>query len=253
MKRSVKKGDHPDLSVVVPALNEGHRIQKTLTDLAGYLSTSQTMKSINVEVILVSADSYDDTHKIIERNKHKFASFRFIKPGRRVGKGRDVREGMLAARGRARIFMDADLATPLEYLEIFYKLFEESETDVIIGVRNLRKHHPGKTRRLVSMGGNLLYRILGGVWVSDSQCGFKLFSARAAKLCFGKLTILGWGFDMEVLSIAKVHNFDIESIQISNWVSVEGGAITKASILHNSVQSLHDLGRIFLSRVRGKY
>lgn len=253
MKRSAKTSLRPDLSIVIPALNEAHRIQKTLTQLVDYLGTNQTMKSIKVEVVIVSADSHDKTHQIIEHNREKFKDFQFVKPGKKLGKGRDVKAGMLAARGKVRIFMDADLATPLEYLDIFYKSYEISKADVIVGVRNLKKHHPERIRRFVSQSGNLLFRIFGGVWISDSQCGFKLFTDQTAELCFNKMTIFGWGFDMELLSIAKINNLEIKSIAIDDWESVEGGAITHARIIDTSLLTLRDLGIIFLNRLRGKY
>ena len=151
-------------------------------------------------------------HEVVLSKQNKFPIFRLLRPGAKLGKGRDVQYGMLKAKGKAVIFMDADLATPFRHLPVFYRAYEQG-SDVVIATRNLYKHHPNYLRRLLSNGGNLLFRIASGVWVEDSQCGFKLFSNEAAQLCFSKLTILGWGFDMEVLAIAKANKLQVKTIE----------------------------------------
>lgn len=241
----------PELTIVIPAYREAKRVGKTLDQLASFIRTNTTLKNLHIEVIVVSADSPDKTHTIVEGKAKLFPNFRLIKPGLKVGKGRDVKQGMLAAVGQAVIFMDADLATPLSYLPVFYKAFTKG-SDVVIGTRNLRKHHPSFWRRSLSNIGNILYRILGGVWVEDSQCGFKLFSKNAAQNCFTKMTIQGWGFDMEVLTIAKVNHLSIKSVRVNDWVSVPEGTFEE-SALKSSISSLTELFYIFYHRLLGHY
>lgn len=241
----------PDLSIVIPALNESKRIAKTLDKLALFIKNNKLIKSLIVEVIIVSADCIDDSHKIIQSKAELFDNFIFMKAGPVAGKGRDVRLGMLKARGKAVIFMDADLATPLKYLPIFYESYL-SGNDVVVATRNLKKHHPERLRRSLSIAGNILYRILGGVWIEDSQCGFKLFSSRAAKSSFSKLTTSGWGFDMEVLTIAKINNFKIKSFRIDDWTSVPGGTFSDGA-LASSLSSLQELFKIFRHRMIRRY
>lgn len=127
----------PDLSIVIPALNESKRIAKTLDKLALFIKNNKLIKSLIVEVIIVSADCIDDSHKIIRSKAELFDNFIFMKAGPVDGKGRDVRLGMLKARGKAVIFMDADLATPLKYLPIFYESYL-SGNDVVVATRNLK-------------------------------------------------------------------------------------------------------------------
>lgn len=240
-----------DLSIVIPAYHEAHRIGQSLDELAQFLKQEPSLKNVRVEVVVVAADAPDDTHQKVEAHTAQFAHLRLLRPGSRVGKGRDVRYGMLQASGKAIIFMDADLATPLKYLPVFYQQFQAGY-DVVIATRNLRKHHPNVLRRLLSNCGNWIFRLASGIWVEDSQCGFKLFSKQAAELCFSKLTILGWGFDMEVLAIAKANHLRLATHRIDDWRSVPEGTFT-GSIVRNSLVSLGELLYILWNRVRRTY
>jgi dolichyl-phosphate beta-glucosyltransferase len=241
----------PDLSIVIPAYREAKRIGKTLDELATYIKTDKTFKDKQIEVLVVSADAPDKTHEIVEAKRKKFSNLSLLRPGPKVGKGRDVQFGMLRAKGRTVVFMDADLATPLRHLPKFYKASTQG-ADVIIGTRNLRKHHPNFLRRLVSNGGNLIFRFAGGVWVEDSQCGFKMFSHEAAQLCFSRLTIMGWGFDMEVLAIARTNELKIVSYRIEDWTSIPEGTFAE-SVIKNSLVSLKELAYILVKRLSGAY
>lgn len=241
----------PDLSIIIPAYREEKRIGDTLDKLASYLITDETMRNVDVEVLVVAADTTDRTHEVVESKKGKFKNFSLLKPGAKVGKGRDVQYGMLRAKGKAVIFMDADLATPMKYLKVFYKAFIKG-SDVVIATRNLHNHHPNHFRRSLSKAGNLLFRVASGIWVEDSQCGFKLFSNYASQLCFSKLTIMGWGFDMEVLAIAKANNLKLKTIRINDWKDVPNGTF-ELNILSNFFYSFVDLMKICLKRIRNDY
>jgi dolichyl-phosphate beta-glucosyltransferase len=240
-----------DLSIVIPAYREAKRIGQSLDNLAGFMTDNAVMQPLNVEIIVVSADSDDDTHAIVHTKASKFKQLRLLTPGPKVGKGRDVRVGMLAAKGKAVLFMDADLATPLEHIVSFYQLYL-SGCDIVAATRNLRRHHPQLWRRVLSVTGNILFRILCGTYTEDSQCGFKLFSRKAARLCFSRLTINGWGFDMEVLTIASIHGLSITNVRIDDWKSVPGGSFTD-SILKNMTVSLAELLYISYGRISGRY
>lgn len=251
MPSKKQSNTRPDLSILIPAYREEKRIGKTLDEVARYIKTEKSIKNLSIEVLVVSADSPDKTHDIVRNKQKKFTKLTLLKPGPKVGKGRDVQYGMLRAKGQAIIFMDADLATPLRHLPKFYQAYTKG-ADVVIATRNLRKHHPHFLRRLISNCGNVLFRFAGGVWVEDSQCGFKLFSRDAAKLCFSRLTILGWGFDMEVLAIAKANKLKIVSYRVNDWVSVPGGTFA-SGMIKSSLISLHELGLIFWNRVNRRY
>ena len=204
------------LSIIIPAYNEERRIGNTLSELSAYLHETYGDKSAGIEVIVVVADSSDDTVKIVTSMGKKFLNFRLLEPGPPVGKGRDVQYGVLRASGEVIIFMDADLATPLYRLQEFYLTCTELNA-IVIGDRNHKDSSKTLLRRLLSRIGNAYSRIVIGEHINDSQCGFKAFPAPLAKACFGKLSILGWGFDLEILAIACANAFQIRSISLPDW------------------------------------
>jgi dolichyl-phosphate beta-glucosyltransferase len=249
--KQTKSQKQPDFSIVIPAYREGKRIGKTLDELASYLKNDSTMKKMLVEVLVVAANAPDNTdNEVLARNK-KFDRLELLKPGPKVGKGRDVQYGMLRTSGAAALFMDADLATPLWHIAQFYREFERGG-QVVVATRNLGSHHPSRLRRAISNIGNILFRILGGVWIEDSQCGFKLFSAEANRKCFSRMSITGWGFDMEILAIAKTNGYEIKHFRVDDWVSVPEGTFLEG-VLRSSFVSFMELLKIFLNRVGGKY
>jgi len=239
------------LSIVIPAYKEEKRIGKTLDILNSYLKKADFLKEKQIEIIVVAADAEDKTKQIVEAKESLFTNFQLLLPGPKSGKGRDVQYGMLRAKGKAVLFMDADLATPLKYLKIFYENYC-SGNEVVVGVRDLRRYRRNPQRITVSAIGNILYRIAGGVWIEDSQCGFKLFSSKATKTCFTNLQIMGWGFDMEVLAAAKANNYKVKTIHIPEWEAKEGGTF-EDDILMNTLRSFTDLSLILLKRITGSY
>lgn len=240
-----------DLSIVIPAYREARRIGTTLDELASFIACDEYLMKKKIEVIVVAADSPDGTRRIVRSKKALFQNFVLVTPGPRIGKGRDVKAGMLQAKGNAVLFMDADRATPLYHITEFYQVLMQGN-DVVIATRHLRRYRHSWLRIIISFFGNILFRIAGGVWVEDSQCGFKLFSLPAAQTCFSKLKILEWGFDMEVLAIAKANQLPIKTVPIDDWRDVVGGTF-EDNILRNSASSLADLARILIRRVSGYY
>ena len=217
-----------------------------MESLAAYLKQQEI---INYEVIVVAADGGDDTAAIAKTFTNHFEELRVLEPGAKVGKGRDVAYGMQAAAGNLQIFMDADLATPLHHLPAMIEKLQSAS--VVVGVRDLAHIHTGM-RKIISIGWNLLARVLLGIQVSDTQCGFKGFTKDASKICFGKLTIKGWLFDMEVLAIANVNTLTIDSIPIPDWTDVPDGTFS-SSIIKDSVMTLREFSKIWWQKVKGYY
>ena len=112
-----------DLTIVIPAYCEEHRIGQSLEKLAHFLTTDTFLKQKLIEVLIVAADAPDNTHDIIRTKQKLFKNCTLHKPGPHVGKGRDVQYGMLRATGSYVIFMDADLATPLTHIVEFYRAY----------------------------------------------------------------------------------------------------------------------------------
>ena len=248
-KTSVQK--RPDLSIVIPALHEEKRIGPTLDALASFLSSDSFFKQKSVEVLVVAADATDRTHKIVLEKQPLFRRLRLLRPGPEVGKGRDVQYGIKRASGDIIVFMDADLATPLYHLQPFYNSCIAG-ADMVIGTRNLLKYRKSKFRSLYADFGNTLYRLIGGVKVEDTQCGFKMFTAYAAQLCFSKLTILGWGFDLELLAIAQANRLKVEPIRIDDYTHMPYSTHTDG-VLRIAFRSVRDIVRIAINQIEHRY
>ena len=244
--------DKIDLSIIIPTLNEAQRITKSLTTLAHYLDSF----SLEVEVIVVDAHSPDGTADIAQSYAKHFRHFKVIDAGPRPKgkfiKGKQVRQGMLEAKGRYVMFMDADLATPLKYLENVKKLISQ-DTPVAICVRDLQSSHTG-IRKAVSGFGNFLVQMLILPGISDTQCGFKVFEGQAAKSIFTRQTIVGWGFDMEILAIARKLGYQIDQIKVPDWRDVEvGSKIAGTSAVKAALQTFPDLIKIKWGLMTGRY
>lgn len=202
-----------DLSIIIPAYMEAARIADTLQRLADFLATRDYGE---IEVLVVTADSSDGTARIAQAAGSLFQHFRLIQAGPRVGKGRDVRLGIYEAKGRYKLFMDADLATPLHHLDEV-KAFMDRGGAVAIAVRDLLVIHKDILRKTASKAANIAAQILVVPGVKDTQCGFKVFNAAAAETVFSRMTMLQWSFDMEILAIARQQHLPIENIDVPDW------------------------------------
>lgn len=201
-----------DLSIIIPAYREAERIEASLKTLAEFIKDRDYGR---VEVI-VMAQSDDDSGAAAQHDAKYFHDFRVINLGQRSGKGGAVRAGMFEARGRYRMFMDADLATPLEHLDDVHGLMER-RGKVGIAVRNLFTIHKNPRRALISKVSNLAVQLLLLPGIKDTQCGFKVFEAEAAKAIFSRQTITSWSFDVEILAIARYLGFRIETFEAPDW------------------------------------
>jgi dolichyl-phosphate beta-glucosyltransferase len=203
----------PTYSIVIPAFSEEAVIEESLNHVHDFLVTSELMN--DTEVIVVAAESSDRTAHIAKELSPKFTFFQLLEPGKKVGKGRDVREGILAARGDFVVFTDADLATPIHHVFHVFEALKQND-DVVIGVRDLSKIHTGY-RSLLSRGSNILTRVVILPGISDTQCGFKGFRKETAQKIFSRSIINGWSFDIEVLKLARKLGHKIREVKIDDW------------------------------------
>ena len=202
----------PYLSVVIPAYNEAQRLPDTLTVIKEYLAK----QSYSAEVLIVDDGSTDDTVALVKKIMKNFSQLRLIENKHNQGKGGVVKQGMLAAKGEHRLFMDADNSTPLSELPNLLRHLPQSE--VVIGSRYLEKgsikvKQPLK-RRIISRTCNIIIQLLLLPGIKDTQCGFKLFSAEAATQIFPKLTMTGWSFDIELLTVARKVGYSIKEVSV---------------------------------------
>ncbi len=236
------------LSVVIPAYNEEKRIAETLKDIDGYLEK----QNYDYEIVVVVNNSKDRTYEVVqelEKTTVQHAVAMNLKEG---GKGNAVRRGIIdKASGDVIMFMDADNATPISEIEKFLPFFEQGY-DVVIGSRytnpDLVKVHQPFYRILLSRLSNMLIQILAVPGIKDTQLGFKAFTSTAAKEIFPLVTVLRWGFDMEVLTIALARGYKIKEVGVS-WTEHGGGHVPLTAY----VESLIDLFKIKLRSLSGKY
>lgn len=242
-------GSDPTLSVVIPAFNEESRLPGTLDSVVEFLR-SEPYES---DVVVADDGSTDGTADIARARAGGPVPVRLAAQpdGRNHGKGSAVRLGMLAAAGRYRLFMDADNSTAVDHVRGFWKAFEAG-CDIAIGSRNaegaeVAVHQP-LYKEAAGRLGNRLIRLLAVPGVRDTQAGFKMFTARAAETVFPRLTITGWGFDVEALVVARVHGLRVRELPI-RWVNAPGSKVA----WHAYFDVLSDLLRIRRNLRRGLY
>jgi dolichyl-phosphate beta-glucosyltransferase len=234
----------PYLSVVVPAYNEETRLPRALAGLHDYYSA----QDYAYDVIVVSDGSRDGTGNIVREFAALHPEFRLIEYHPNRGKGFAVRTGIEAATGDLILFCDADLATPQEET---VKLLEHIRqgADVAIGSRPLRessleKHQPFY-REMFGRMSNLVIQLLAVRGIRDTQCGFKMFTRKAAHEIFARCTLDEFGFDFESLVIAKDLGYRIDEVPI-RWLDQPG---SKVVLMRDGPRALRDLVKI---RMAGK-
>jgi glycosyltransferase involved in cell wall biosynthesis len=209
-------------SIVIPAFNEENRIRKTLEDLRRAWP--------DAEVIVVDDGSADHT---VEVARERWPEVIVLQNRKNRGKGYSIRRGILEARGDAVCYMDADGAAPPEELGKLLDLL--IRYDVAIGSRPIAARDP--SRRLAGAVYGSLVRMLTGLNFRDTQCGLKVFTARAAGEIFGRCRVSGFGIDVEALLIARALGFRVAEIPI-NWREVPG---SKVSVCRDSIKMCRDL------------
>ena len=224
----------PYLSVVVPVLNEEGCIASFIDRMRAELSA----RAPSWEIVVVDDGSTDRTREIVEAHVRADERVRLI-AGPHRGKGGALREGMLAASGAWRFMADADLAMPPGNLQ---RVLDGAAAggDAIIGSREApgsRRVGEPWPRHVIGRAFNRLVRLLAVPGIEDTQCGFKLFSARAVEAIFPRLTVAGFAFDVEVLFLARRAGIDVREVGIE-WhargdsrVAVGRGAAAFADIL----------------------
>ena len=206
--------NRPDLSIVIPAFNEEHRLGPTLSRVNAFLEgTGQSF-----EILVVDDGSTDGTRALCERYASRVPSLRVVPSIRNEGKGHAVRLGMLQARGAYRVLYDADGATPIEELPKLIEPLRNGEASIAIGSRysgGAAPHGQPLWRRLWSRIGNAYVQRALVPGVQDTQCGFKAFTARAAEALFARATVNGWAFDLEILALARRQGYGLVEVPVA--------------------------------------
>ena len=239
------------LSVVVPAYNEEKRIKSTVMDIVDYLSK----KDYSFEVIVVSDGSKDGTSKVVSELAQSVPVLKLIDNKENKGKGGVTKQGMLAARGKYRLFVDADNAIKITHLESFWPYVEEKGFDMVIGSIEIegskkKEEYVGFSkiyRNVLGKGSKYLVRALVAWDIHDTQRAFKLFTSESAEEIFSRQTIMRWGFDMELIVIARELGYRIKELPVE-WLNPPGQVNLVAYL-----KTLMELFQIKINALVGKY
>jgi glycosyltransferase involved in cell wall biosynthesis len=238
----------PSLSIVIPAYNEGARIENALERVLACVAE----RNWNAEVLVVDDGSSDNTTDIVHHWMQTHPNLHLIHNEGNRGKGYSVRNGLLQAQGQIVMFTDADLSSPIEEAERLIAALDDG-ADVAIGSRWLEKQrqtiHQPLYRRFFGRCFNWVTRKLMGLPYKDTQCGFKAFKRDAAQVIFRLQTIERWGFDPEILFIARKLGYRIDEVPVT-WGHDERSRI---SYLKDGMKMLEDMAHIRKNSIRGRY
>ena len=232
------------LSIIVPAYNEAERIPKTLRRFHEYFAN----QPFNYEILVVNDGSKDRTAEVVGAMASEIKNLRFIDRKKNMGKGYAVREGMLEAYGKIRLFADADNATDISHFEKMRPMFDHG-SDVVICSRDAKDAAGAKQavsqslwKRALGNLGNLYIQFLAvpGIW--DTQCGFKAFRDHAAEAIFKAAKVNRWAFDVEALALARKFNYKI-GIVPADWINDSRTTVSFLSYF----KTLWEVFKIYLS------
>ncbi len=237
----------PELSIIIPSFNEEPRLPASLEKIAGYIRN----KRPNTEVIVVDDGSTDRTAAVAESWRNRIPQLRVLSNGVNHGKGFSVRHGSLEAHGDIILFTDADLSSPIEEGE---KLFAALQShDVAIGSRavdrSLIEVHESPFREFAGIVFNKIVRLILRLPFVDTQCGFKAFRRERCRIIFEQQTIERFGFDPELLYLARHHGLSIKEVPV-RWAH---SPATKVNMMRDSVGMFVDVFVIRWKALRGRY
>lgn len=241
----------PYLSVIIPAYKEGERIGRTLLEIEKYFND----KSYDYEILVVVDGSPDKTAEIARNYSTQVKNLRVIANPENHGKGFVVRQGLLEATGKYRLFMDADGSTSINHLDKFLPELE-SGFDVVIGSRDIEgafvQIHQAKYKEIMGDMGNWAIRIVLGLWsYPDTQCGFKIMNEKAAREIASRMVIDRFGFDYELIVLAHKLGFKVKQMPV-RWLNEEGSTVTLFGP-NGYVQVFIDLFKTKWRLITGKY
>lgn len=237
----------PDLSIVIPSYNEELRLPATLERIAAFLPHL----GAEPEIIVVDDGSKDRTAEVAESFRNVFPTLRVLSNGVNRGKGYSVRHGMLEARGGNVLFTDADLSAPIEEAP---KLLDALKSfDVAIGSRALDRSlitvRESKFREFAGIVFNTIVRMILRLPFVDTQCGFKAFRREPCKIIFEQQRIERFGFDPELLYLARHHGLHTTEIPV-RWAH---SPATKVNMMRDSVLMFVDVFTIRWNALMGRY
>jgi glycosyltransferase involved in cell wall biosynthesis len=238
----------PQLSIVIPAYNEGARIELTLDRVMACVEK----QGWDAEVLVVDDGSTDGTPKIVQAWMERYPRLHLIQNEGNRGKGYSVRNGLLQAAGEVVMFTDADLSAPMEEAERLLAAIADG-ADVAIGSRWMDKTrqtiHQPLYRKFFGRCFNWVTRTVMGLPFKDTQCGFKAFKRPVAQVIFRLQRIERWGFDPEILFIARKLGYNIREVPVT-WGHDER---SRVSYLKDGMKMLEEMAVIRGNSAAGRY
>jgi len=242
---NIQLAKRPFLTIIIPAYNEERRLPSALERITAYLDEQEYA----AEVLVVENGSTDRTTEIAESFAARVPYIRVLHSPK--GKGAAVKKGMLAGRGEYLYICDADLSVPIEEVAKFLPP-QLRDFDVAIASREApgaRRYGEPFYRHLMGRVYNLIVQLVALPGIEDTQCGFKCFTQRAAGAIFSVQVMTGWGFDVEVLFIARRWGYRIVEVPV-NWYYGEGSRI---NLLRDPLRMLGELWQVRRNGWRGLY
>lgn len=234
------------LSLIIPAHNEETRLPETFKQVFEFIDK----QDFPIEIVLVENGSSDSTFKIAQYFAHQHPEVKLLQNSH-SGKGRAVKQGMLAAQGEYCFMCDVDLSMPLDEIKRFLPPALQGY-DVAIASREapgaMRIGEP-YYRHFVGRIYNGLIRVLALPGLQDTQCGFKCFRGPVAKDLFTRQTLTGWSFDVEILFIARLLGYRVEEVPIHWYYNPH----SKISVVRDSFKMGMDILTIRMNALRGVY
>ena len=240
--------DSVDLTVVVPAYNEVHRLARAVAEMIEHLRHVE----LAFEILVSDDGSHDGTDALVGSLSEADHEIRLLKADENRGKGHAVRRGMREAAGRRVLFCDADGATPFDQFDVL-ALELDRGVDIAVGSRAIGAAGVERDTRLYR-------RVLGRIFatlvssrvageIQDTQCGFKLFTAEAAEVVAERLQVDGFAFDLEIFVIARCHDLSVSEVAV-NWREMPG---SKVRLFRDSLMMMRDAWVILGRERAGAY
>ena len=235
-------------SIIIPAYNESQRLALSLDRILRYAAEQRWQ----AEIIVVDDGSTDDTAQLVSSYARQNSTVRLLQNPGNKGKGYSVRHGMLEARGDVLLLTDADLSAPIAEAQKLFSAIAR-DADVAIGSRWLDRQSQTLRqplyRQISGRFFNLLLHTILSLPQKDTQCGFKAFSLPAARAIFPAQRIERWGFDAEVLFLARRLNFEVAEIPVQ-WGHDDR---SKIHPLRDGFSILWDMLRVRYYAFSGQY
>ncbi|MDD3827800.1 MAG: glycosyltransferase family 2 protein [Anaerolineae bacterium] len=242
----VENKSEPLATVIIPAWNEERRMPASLQRVVAFVES----QSDPIEVVVVDDGSEDRTAAIVEEFAQQHDFIRLIR-NPHGGKGAAIKAGVSQGRGQYLVLSDTDLSVPIEEIVKFLPPALNGY-DVAIASREA----PGAERidepyyrHLMGRVYNLLVRLAAVPGIQDTQCGFKAFRREVARQVFPLQTIEGWGFDVEVLFIARRLGYQIVEIPV-RWYY---GRESKVKPVKDTLCMVRDLLQVRRNARQGLY